>query len=91
MATFSFGSFQLIDATIIALKKKHSKTGEESRYQGTVLGKSGELHPIVIEGGAQSIKAWGMQVRSGEASTEAASSVMSSVPSSLSDVAAMEI
>ncbi|EER36996.1 bromodomain-containing protein [Histoplasma capsulatum H143] len=76
---------------LTALKKKHSKTGEESRYQGTVLGKSGEVHPIVIEGGAQSIKAWGMQVRSGEASTEAASSVMSSVPSSLSDVAAMEI
>ncbi|PGH16138.1 hypothetical protein AJ79_01905 [Helicocarpus griseus UAMH5409] len=74
-----------------ALKKKHSKTGEESRYQGTVLGKSGEVHPIVIEGGAQSIKAWGMQVRSREASAESVSSAMSSVPSSLSDVGDMEI
>ncbi|KAL2372949.1 hypothetical protein RJ035_002152 [Blastomyces gilchristii] len=83
--------FKLTHVAIIALKKKHSKTGEESRYQGTVLGKSGEVHPIVIEGGAQSIKAWGMQIRSREASTEAASSVMSSVPSSLSDVVEMEI
>ncbi|KAK2796190.1 hypothetical protein FQN52_000168 [Onygenales sp. PD_12] len=76
---------------LTSLKKKHSKTGEESRYQGTVLGKSGEVHPIVIEGGAQSIKAWGVQVRSRETSAESVSSAMSSVPSSLSDVGDMEI
>lgn len=51
-----------------ALKKKHSKTGEESRYQGTVLGKSNEPHPIVIEGGAGSIRDWKAQI-AGRAST----------------------
>ncbi|PIG80294.1 Bromodomain associated domain protein [Aspergillus arachidicola] len=49
---------------LTVLKKKHSKTGEESRYAGTVLGKNAEEHPIVIEGGAPSIQEWGSQVRS---------------------------
>jgi len=41
------------------LKKKHSKTGEESRFQGTVLGKPAEDRPIKIEGGsAESVDAW---------------------------------
>lgn len=41
------------------LKKKHSKTGEESRYQGTVLGKPAEDKLIVIEGSyIESIKDW---------------------------------
>ncbi|EEH39199.1 bromodomain associated protein [Paracoccidioides lutzii Pb01] len=75
---------------LTSLKKKHSKTGEESRYQGTVLGKSREIHPIIIEGGAQSIKAWGMEVRLRETSAESVSSTMSSAPSSLSDVVDME-
>lgn len=35
---------------LTALKKKHSKTGEESRYAGTILGKRAEEHEIVIEG-----------------------------------------
>jgi transcription initiation factor TFIID subunit 3 len=48
---------------LTALKKKHSKTGEESRYAGTVLGKSGEEHPVILEGGAPSIREWGAQVR----------------------------
>ncbi|KAI9727209.1 MAG: hypothetical protein M1834_008469 [Cirrosporium novae-zelandiae] len=48
---------QLIPKT--ALKKKHSKTGEESRYQGTVLGKSAEDRIPKIEGGpAESIQEW---------------------------------
>ena len=32
------------------LKKKHSKTGEESRWQGTVLGKDAGNREVVIEG-----------------------------------------
>ncbi|KAL1302446.1 hypothetical protein AAFC00_002838 [Neodothiora populina] len=36
---------------LTALKKKHSKTGEESRYQGTLLGKPAEDRPVKIEGG----------------------------------------
>lgn len=77
---------------LTALKKKHSKTGEESRYAGTVLGKDGDPHPIIIEGGAAtSIREWGMQIRAREPSTESVSSAISSVPSSLSDAEGMEI
>jgi len=36
---------------LTVLKKKHSKTGEESRFQGTVLGKPAEDRPLKIEGG----------------------------------------
>jgi transcription initiation factor TFIID subunit 3 len=46
------------------LKKKHSKTGEEARFQGTVLGKGAEERPIVIEGGEfDSIEAWETNLR----------------------------
>lgn len=48
----------------LALKKKHSKTGEESRYQGTVLGIPAEDKPIIIEGGPfESIQAWESKMR----------------------------
>lgn len=50
-----------------ALKKKHSKTGEESRYQGTAIGKDAEAHRITVEGAAEggprSIKQWVRQTR----------------------------
>lgn len=46
------------------LKKKHSKTGEESRFQGTVLGIPAEGKPIIIEGGPfESIQAWEAMMR----------------------------
>lgn len=52
------------DDFLMALKKKTSKTGEESRYQGTVLGIPPEVAPIKIEGGpAESIRGWNEQVR----------------------------
>lgn len=74
------------------LKKKHSKTGEESRYAGTVLGRDGEDHLIEIEGGAaSSIRDWGMQVKAREPFSESESSSMSSAPSSLSDAEGMDI
>ena len=42
------------------LKKKHSKTGEESRYQGTVLGIPTEPRETKIEGGeVDDLWAWG--------------------------------
>ncbi|KAL1955902.1 hypothetical protein VTO42DRAFT_7975 [Malbranchea cinnamomea] len=44
------------------LKKKHSKTGEESRFQGTVLGKDAEPRRIIIEGGVESIQEWAEQL-----------------------------
>jgi transcription initiation factor TFIID subunit 3 len=44
--------------------KKHSKTGVESRFQGTVLGQSGDPRPIKIEGGpAESIQEWCQRTR----------------------------
>ena len=49
---------------IAVLKKKHSKTGEESRYQGTVLGKAAEAKDVRIEGGpAETIQAWHQKLR----------------------------
>lgn len=44
--------------------KKHSKTGVDSRYQGTLVGKPAELRPVKIEGGAEeSIEEWCRKVR----------------------------
>jgi len=45
------------------LKKKHSKTGEESRFQGTVLGKDAEPRPVKIDGGPESLQQWLEKVR----------------------------
>jgi len=75
---------------LTVLKKKHSKTGEESRYQGTVLGKSAEEYPIVIEGGAESIKDWGMQIKSKEITADSIPSLMSCASSSFSETDIME-
>ncbi|CAI7608800.1 unnamed protein product [Penicillium bialowiezense] len=73
---------------LTALKKKHSKTGEESRYAGTVLGKSAEEHPVIIEGGVPSIQEWGVQMRaraSENSGMDSDSSGVSSAPSHMSD------
>lgn len=77
---------------LTVLKKKHSKTGEESRYAGTVLGKSAEEHPVVVEGGIPSLEEWGKQVRSRIPYTaESDSSGVSSAPSNLSDAEEMDV
>lgn len=48
----------------IALMKKHSKTGVESRFQGTVLGLPAEPKAVKIEGGgAESIEEWCRRTR----------------------------
>ncbi|KKK16055.1 hypothetical protein P175DRAFT_0439234 [Aspergillus ochraceoroseus IBT 24754] len=77
---------------LTALKKKHSKTGEESRYAGTVLGKDAEEHPIVIEGGVPSIRDWSSQMRSrAPYMADSDSSGVSSAPSNLSDTDGMDV
>jgi transcription initiation factor TFIID subunit 3 len=44
--------------------KKHSKTGVESRFQGTVLGLPAEPKSVKIEGGgAESIEEWCRRTR----------------------------
>lgn len=76
---------------LTSMKKKHSKTGEESRYAGTVLGKGAEEHPVIIEGGAPSIREWGAQVRSqAPVSPASDTSGVSSAPTHMTDDDAME-
>jgi transcription initiation factor TFIID subunit 3 len=45
------------------MKKKHSKTGEDARFQGTVLGREPEARPVKIDGGPESLQQWHIQVR----------------------------
>ena len=50
--------------------KKHSKTGVESRFQGTVLGVPAEPKTVKIEGGAaESIEEWCRKTRERAAKT----------------------
>ncbi|TAQ87392.1 hypothetical protein B7494_g4283 [Chlorociboria aeruginascens] len=73
---------------LTVLKKKHSTTDEESRYTGTILGKTSEPRAIKIEGGeASSIKEWvdKLKVSSKEASSVLSSRRQSSALSSLDD------
>ncbi|KAF2400328.1 hypothetical protein EJ06DRAFT_477430 [Trichodelitschia bisporula] len=48
---------------VTVLKKKHSKTGEDTRFQGTILGPAAEPRPIHIEGGPETIEDWHWRVR----------------------------
>lgn len=43
-----------------ALKKRHSKTADDSKYTGTLLGQAHDQGPITVEGGdgITSIQAW---------------------------------
>ncbi|KLU84153.1 hypothetical protein MAPG_03198 [Magnaporthiopsis poae ATCC 64411] len=44
---------------LLALKQKHSKTGEDSKFQGTLLGKCSEHGEILVEGGHfDTIQSW---------------------------------
>jgi transcription initiation factor TFIID subunit 3 len=50
--------------------KKHSKTGVESRFQGTVLGHPSDPRPVKIEGGpVDSIQEWCRRTRENAAKT----------------------
>ncbi|KAL8772265.1 MAG: hypothetical protein Q9209_002477 [Squamulea sp. 1 TL-2023] len=61
--------------TAAALKKKHNKTGESSRFQGTVIGTAAEEKPIRIEGGpVESLQDWGSTLRKPSSKDNALSS-----------------
>lgn len=69
-----------------ALKKKHNKTGDDAKFQGTILGRPGEGVEVPVEGGPlSSIHEWmaehSPQLRDQEvpASPDSASSGLSSV------------
>ena len=52
------------------MKKKHSKSGEETRYHGTLLGKDAEDQTVVIVGGpVSSLQEWDMKVKSSRAAS----------------------
>ena len=56
----------------LALMKKHSKTGVDSRYQGTILGKPADARPVKIEGGpVESIEEWCKKTREKTDKTQA--------------------
>ncbi|KAL8743263.1 MAG: hypothetical protein Q9190_004363 [Brigantiaea leucoxantha] len=81
------------EAGIVALKKKHSRTGEESRFQGTVLGIAADEKPIRIEGGpTETIQEWSTATKLKNNDVKASSirkpgsSVVSYETSPLSDV-----
>lgn len=53
------GSVVKEDDFFTALKKKHSKSGDDSRLQGTVLGRPADERDVVIEGGpVQRLRDW---------------------------------
>lgn len=56
-----------------ALKKKHNKTDQDSKYAGTILGKSIDHGEVPVEGGPlDSLAAWQRMMRD-QASTSAPS------------------
>lgn len=74
--------------TLLVLKKKHGTAAdEESRYNGTVLGKPNESRTLKVEGGEfTSMKEWAEKLRSGKQMSPAISSRRpSSALSSLGD------
>ena len=78
------------DNRFAALKKKHSKTGEESRFQGTALGKSADDKPVKIDGGPlDSVEAWEAKLRQRPKTAPSArlsSTHVSTMSSPLSDI-----
>jgi transcription initiation factor TFIID subunit 3 len=66
---------------LTVLKKKHSKTGDETRFAGTVLGKEADSRPVVIDGGPKSIQEWHAAARQ-QAAKSAASRKNTEVQSS---------
>ncbi|KAI4152278.1 MAG: hypothetical protein LQ340_003007 [Diploschistes diacapsis] len=69
---------------LTALKKKHSKTGEESRFKGTALGKPAEEKHLKIDGGsAENIRTWQKMLQLDKNEAISADSILNS-PGALS-------
>ncbi|MCJ1249151.1 hypothetical protein MMC30_006374 [Trapelia coarctata] len=78
---------------LTVLKKKHSKTGEESRFQGTALGKGADVRQVKVEGGhIHHIESWENKLREHKRTSkphsarEPSSAPLSSAGSPLSDI-----
>ncbi|KAL9599993.1 MAG: hypothetical protein Q9219_003462 [cf. Caloplaca sp. 3 TL-2023] len=72
------------------LKKKHNKTGESSRFHGTVLGTFAEDKPVRIEGGpSESLQDWAAslgQRHPDKASRRPSSALTSTVSTPLTEI-----
>ena len=70
----------------IALKKKHNKTGDDAKYNGTILGRSTQGSEVAVEGGpVASINEWISQRRNDSLLHDVADSPASSALSSVGD------
>ncbi|KAL3417515.1 bromodomain associated domain-containing protein [Phlyctema vagabunda] len=77
---------------LTVLKKKHAATDEDSRYNGTILGKPVEPRSIKVEGGEiTSVKEWADKRKMASQSTALSSRRPSSALSSLDDEAMDDI
>lgn len=89
------GSDGARDDYLTALKKKHSTADEQSRYNGTVLGKPAEPRVVKVEGSdITSLKEWTQKLRSPPAPVTVlttSSRRQSSALSSLGDQSMMEM
>ena len=71
------------------MKKKHNMSGEDSRYQGTLLGKEADEHqPVILAGGPASIEEWNSRLEFKAAS--APTSSLNSSPFSSSPLTPMD-
>ncbi|KAI5370556.1 Putative bromodomain associated domain, histone-fold [Septoria linicola] len=60
------GSVVKEDDFFTALKKKHSKSGDDSRFQGTVLGRPADEKDVLLEGGPyQRVQDWRPRLEKG--------------------------
>lgn len=71
-----------------ALKKRHDKTGEETRYQGTAIGKAVEVpRAIVVEGSdITSVEEWANKLRKHQKSASVSTTASSRQSSDLSSL-----
>lgn len=75
----------LLIETIVAIKKKHSKTAEDSKFEGTMLGKDADLQPVSIAGGSiETLSQWNAARLNGGYLTRSTSPPGSAISSALS-------
>jgi transcription initiation factor TFIID subunit 3 len=72
---------------LAALKKKHDKADEDSRYNGTILGQQSEPHIIPVEGAEIStLKEWMETVRKQDAPQDSSTTTSRRQSSELSSL-----
>lgn len=82
------GSDGLQEDYLAVLKKKHSATDEDSRYSGTILGKSNKPRIVKVEGGdVSSVKDWAKKLKT----PSTAASILSTPRPQSSDLSDLDI